>query len=354
MTTRMSSWSGAMAYVWGYPMVNAHNRRAAFAEAPEPGLLGGVVPVAPVGYNQMLTNYIKPDQTFIVCPNQDVAYGAGFTALDKEPTVVPGAGLRRPLLRLRAVRPAHRRDRPDRQAVRHQARLLHDRRAATGRARFRRASTRWSGRPPISVFIVPRIFKDATPEDTAAVQPLIEPDPDVSAQRVRRADEDEGLQQVAAFPGADGSPGAKARAEWVKPETYFEELPVVMKEVPPLPGEEALYGWIASVWDGRGQEPGDQEGAGRIVRRRRQGTRRAALPVPVQRARHRQRLDRPGECLGVGHRLPEPHRHQQIEHVPEHVGGDAVPVPRDRQQRRSRSTATISTPSPSRKGKTRR
>ena len=40
-----------------------------------------------------------------------------------------GAGLRRPLLRLRNVRPAHRRDRPDRQAVWHEARLLHDRRA---------------------------------------------------------------------------------------------------------------------------------------------------------------------------------------------------------------------------------
>ena len=36
----------------------------------------------------MLTDYVRPDQTFIVCPNQDVAYGAGFTALDKEPTVV--------------------------------------------------------------------------------------------------------------------------------------------------------------------------------------------------------------------------------------------------------------------------
>ena len=94
---------GRMAYVWGYPLVNAHNRRAAFAEAPEPGLLGGVVPVAPVGFNQMLTNYLKPDQTFIVCPNQDVAYGAGFTALDKEPDGGSGAGLRRPLLRIRNV-----------------------------------------------------------------------------------------------------------------------------------------------------------------------------------------------------------------------------------------------------------
>ena len=68
MTSAYVQLVGRMAYVWGYPMVNAHNRRAAFAEAPEPGLLGGVVPIAPVGFNQMLTDYLKPDQTFIVCP----------------------------------------------------------------------------------------------------------------------------------------------------------------------------------------------------------------------------------------------------------------------------------------------
>ena len=28
-----------------------------------------------------------------------------------------------------------------------------------------------------------------------------------------------------------------------------------MKEVPPLPGEEALYGWISSVWDAAAKDP---------------------------------------------------------------------------------------------------
>ena len=88
MTSAYVQLIGRMAYVWGYPLVNAHNRRAAFALAPEPGLLGGTLPIAPVGYNQMLTNYISPAQTFAVCPNQDGAYGGGFTALDKEPTVI--------------------------------------------------------------------------------------------------------------------------------------------------------------------------------------------------------------------------------------------------------------------------
>ena len=94
MTAAYVQMVGRMAYVWGYAMVNAHNRRAAFAEAPEPGLLGVSVPIAPVGYNAMLTGYVAADERFIVSPNQDVVYGAGFTALDKEPTVfqVPDFG----------------------------------------------------------------------------------------------------------------------------------------------------------------------------------------------------------------------------------------------------------------------
>jgi hypothetical protein len=85
---------GRMAYVWGWPLVNSHNRRAAFAKAPSLGLNGGVLPIAPVGQNAMLTDYIKPEQNFVVCPNQDVIYGAGFFAVDKEPTVfqVPDSG----------------------------------------------------------------------------------------------------------------------------------------------------------------------------------------------------------------------------------------------------------------------
>ena len=40
---------GRMAYVWGWPMANSLNRRAAITQAPEPGRCGGVVPVAPRG-----------------------------------------------------------------------------------------------------------------------------------------------------------------------------------------------------------------------------------------------------------------------------------------------------------------
>ena len=93
MTTAYVQSVARIAYLWGWPLVNSINRARAFAEAPEPGLLGGVVPVA-YGRNAMLTNYISPDQTFVTCTNQDVVYGTGYMALDKEPIVfqVPDFG----------------------------------------------------------------------------------------------------------------------------------------------------------------------------------------------------------------------------------------------------------------------
>jgi len=98
-----------------------------FSEAPEPGLLGGVLPVA---HNSlaMLTNYISPEQRFVACTNQDVVYGFGFLDnLDKEPIVfqVPDFGDRFWVFALCA----HRRTVEHRQTIWHQARLLYDRRA---------------------------------------------------------------------------------------------------------------------------------------------------------------------------------------------------------------------------------
>lgn len=77
-----------MAYVWGWPMVNMINRRAAITQAPQPGHLNGVLPAAPRGQIAMLADYIEPSETFVTCPNQDVVYGLGFFDLDAEPVVI--------------------------------------------------------------------------------------------------------------------------------------------------------------------------------------------------------------------------------------------------------------------------
>jgi hypothetical protein len=94
MTKEYVQMVGRMAYLWGWALVDNANRNADFSKAPEPGLIGGVVPIA---HNAvaMLTGYISATQRIIACANQDVAYGAGFLDnLDNAPIVfqVPDFG----------------------------------------------------------------------------------------------------------------------------------------------------------------------------------------------------------------------------------------------------------------------
>jgi hypothetical protein len=85
---------GRFAYVWGWPIASSFNRRAAMTSTPEPGLRGGTLPAAPLGYMCMLTDYMSADQRFVRCSNQDVAYGFGYGSLDDEPVImqVPNFG----------------------------------------------------------------------------------------------------------------------------------------------------------------------------------------------------------------------------------------------------------------------
>jgi hypothetical protein len=76
------------AYFWAWPMVNIYNRRLAFDQCPEPGLMNGVLPFAPLNTVSMLHDYVQPEQRWVACPNQDVVYGAGIAALDRSPVVV--------------------------------------------------------------------------------------------------------------------------------------------------------------------------------------------------------------------------------------------------------------------------
>jgi hypothetical protein len=79
---------GKMAYFWGWPLVYVYNQRTALSKAPEPILLNGVLPLAPMNGVVMLTSYISPLQRYIGDPNQDVVYGLGYLSLEKEPVVV--------------------------------------------------------------------------------------------------------------------------------------------------------------------------------------------------------------------------------------------------------------------------
>jgi hypothetical protein len=247
---------GRMAYVWGYAMVNSHNRRDAFAYVTSqngnvPGWNGGVVPMAPVGQISMLTDYIKPEQTFVACPNQDVVYGAGYFALDKEPVVfqVPDFGDRFWVYALYDART--------------------DELAEIGKPYgtkpgfYMMVGPNWKGEAPAGInavvrssteqaFAAPRIFKDDVAEDTKAVQPVLN---QVMFYPLSQFDGKMKTMDWSKAPHFPTPTGVVGETKWVVPEQFYDQLSGVMKLVPPLPGEEALYAWISSVLEAAAKDP---------------------------------------------------------------------------------------------------
>ena len=252
MTKEYVQMIGRMAYVWAWPLVNSYNRRAGFAKAPEPGLMGGVVPAAPVGQVAMLTNYISPDETFVTCPNQDVVYGAGYFALDKEPVVfqVPDFGDRFWVYALYDARTDEFSEIGKPYGTKPGFYLI--------------VGPDWKGTAPAGInavvrsstelaFAIPRIFKDDTAEDTKAIQPVLNQIVFYPLSEFDRKMKTKDWSKLPHFPGPTTT--AREETHWVVPETFFDELPGVMKAVPPLPGEEALYKWIGSVLDAAAKDP---------------------------------------------------------------------------------------------------
>ncbi|VXB33681.1 putative lipoprotein [Burkholderia sp. 8Y] len=232
------------ALFWAWPMVNVYNRRLAFKRAPEPGLAGGVLPFAPLNRMAMLTDYMQPNQRWVACPNQDVVYGAGILALDASPVViqVPDFGKRFWVYQL--------------------ANLRTDGFATLGSMYgtkpgfYMVVGPRWKGEVPAGIIavlhadsqtamVIPRVFQADTPEDRAAVEAVIR-DIDVYPLadydgRMKRRD----WHTLRVFPEPAGSGDGEVR--WVRPETFFDELPAVLADAPPRAGEEAMYAKVLAV-----------------------------------------------------------------------------------------------------------
>jgi hypothetical protein len=96
-------------------------------------------------------------------------------------------------------------------------------------------------------FAVPRIFMDDTAEDHKAIQSVLNQIEFYQLSRFDGQMKTRDWSKLPIFPAP--KPSGKGETGWVKPETFFDQLPTVMKQVPPLPGEEALYQWIGSVLD---------------------------------------------------------------------------------------------------------
>lgn len=243
------------AYIWGWPMVNIHNRHLVFSKVPENGLGDGVLPVAPLNRLTMLTDYIKPEERAVATPNQDVVYGFGIFSLEKEPAVfqVPDFGNRFWVYQLGNQRT--------------------DTLGGVGKMYgtkpgfYMVVGPDWKGKTPKGIrgvyrsptniaYIIPRAFLDDTAADRQAIQPLVS---QVVAYPLSEYDGKLKTKDWSKMPTlsdpAGGSQGSGGETQWVKPEAFFKQLPQVMKEVPPQRGEEALYAWFQSLLDAAAKDP---------------------------------------------------------------------------------------------------
>jgi hypothetical protein len=238
---------GRLAYLWGWPLVNMHNRLSIMEQVPAPGLLGGVVPAAPPGSLGMLHDYITPDEKLVACPNQDVVYGFGAIDARQGPSVIQVPDFKDRFWVYQAV------DQRTDSFVRLGA--MYD----TKPGFYLIAPTEWSGEIPAGMtdvfrfdtriaVVVPRVYMDDTHADRGAVQEVIDQVVAYPLERYTAQLQSLDWRAAPTFPAA-GSTDGEQETQWVDPARFFAQLPVVLEEVPPLPGEEALYAWFASLLD---------------------------------------------------------------------------------------------------------
>jgi hypothetical protein len=240
------------AYLWAWPMINIHNRKQAFSKLPHGGYMGGIVPIAPANELVMLRDYIVPEERVVACPNQDVVYGFGLMDFSKEPIVVqvPDFGDRFWVYQVCDQRTDGFAEIGKMYASKPGFYLLTD--------------AHWKGEVPTGIIktfkcpttygvIIPRAFQSDDSSDKQAIQTVIK-----SILIYPLSQFDGKLKSVdwATYPNfpADNSSGNE-ETKWVKPESFFDVLPDVLKEVPPMHGEEAWYAQMQSVLDAALKNP---------------------------------------------------------------------------------------------------
>jgi len=246
-----------VAYVWGWPLVYVYNQRTGLTRVPETGLLAGVMPISPMNQLGMLTGYVNPGETFIDIPNQDVVYGLGYLSLAQEPVVmqVPDFGDRFWTFPVYDGRT----DEISELGLQY----------GTKPGFYMVVGPNWKGTTPAGIagvvrsstdfaVAMPRIFMNDTAEDRAALQPALSQILVYPLSQFDGKMKTKDWSKLPTFP----VPKEKVRPKysnkqppWVDPATFFDELPIVMKQVPPMPGEEELYKWIGSMLDAAAKDP---------------------------------------------------------------------------------------------------
>jgi hypothetical protein len=250
MTEEYVRMVGRDAYFWGWPMVNLYNRRLTYTKVPTIGIVRPVV-AAPPNQLGMLTDYIDPGERVVACPNQDVVYGIGALALDQSPVAVqvPDFGSRFWVYQIVDLRT--------------------DSFAELGKMYGNRpgfyllVGPDWKGAVPTGItkvfrsmtntgIVIPRVFQEDTPEDKLAVQVPVS-----QIMMYPLADFDGKMKSKdwSKLPIFPSTSQGDEEIKWVKPEAFFDVLPAVLNDAPPLAGEEARYAQIRSVLDAAAKDP---------------------------------------------------------------------------------------------------
>ncbi len=239
-------------YGWAWPMVNIHDRVETFKALPGPIYAGGVLPLAPPNHLCMLNDYVEPAERAVACPNQDVVYGLSPLDLSKGPVVVqvPDFG--------------------DSFWVYQVCDQRTDGFASFGKMYGTKpgfyvlAHKDWNGKVPDGItavyrsstlrgIVIPRVFQTDDPADKKAVQPL------VNQIGLYPLEDFDGKMKITDWKKTKVTPpdpnGAKGETKWVKPEIFFDQLADILKEVPPMPGEEAFYAQIQALLDALAKNP---------------------------------------------------------------------------------------------------
>lgn len=253
MTADCARAVGSAAYLWGWPLVNMHNRRTLMEQLREPGLLAGIVPAGPPGTIGMLHDYIRPEERVVACPNQDVAYGFGVLDAERGPSVVqvPDFGDRFWVYQVVDQRT--------------DSFVELGKMYGTTPGFYLLAHASWDGDVPEGVarvfrfdtrcgVVIPRVSMDDTAHDRVAIAPLVS---EISVYPLSEFDGTVKIKDWTSVPsfGGGSSIGDQGETQWVDPETYFDVFGDVLDEVPALAGEEAMYGWFRSVLDAAADDP---------------------------------------------------------------------------------------------------
>jgi hypothetical protein len=100
------------------------------------------------------------------------------------------------------------------------------------------------------------VFQDDTPEDKKAIQSVIQ-----GIAMYPLADYDGTMKRTdwSSIRKVAGAAGGEAESKWVFPEKFFNQLPAVLADAPPLPGEESRYAQMRALVEAFKRNPSLKE-----------------------------------------------------------------------------------------------